>query len=309
MAWTVTYDLEEFRAAAGGFLRARPARHTTLLTVVSSLVAAGSGRYGDQPPVYGWWTGAGPVEGAFLCTPPYPPLLSELSGEAARELARTLARDGERQITGVNAGRETAETFATAWQALTGAVSGVEQAHRLYRLDGLTPPDPAPPGRPRTAATADRDLLITWCEGFARETGALRGDVAALVDDKLAHGGITLWELDGRPVACAGITRTVADMARVALVYTPPELRGRGYAGAATAAVSRAARDAGVKEILLFTDVANPTSNALYQRLGYRPLEDHLVLSFSSASSASSTSSASSASSAGRRDPEQGHPS
>ncbi|CAM5465158.1 hypothetical protein SANTM175S_00593 [Streptomyces antimycoticus] len=74
------------------FWGARPARHTTLLTVVSSLVAAGSGRYGDQPPVYGWWTEQGSVEGAFLCTPPYPPLLSPcLSDEAARALARALA--------------------------------------------------------------------------------------------------------------------------------------------------------------------------------------------------------------------------
>ncbi|MBU3868971.1 GNAT family N-acetyltransferase [Streptomyces sp. 4503] len=294
MAWTVTYDLDEFRAAAGDFLGARPARHTTLLTVVSSLVAGGSGRYGEQPPVYGWWAGEGSVEGAFLCTPPYPPLLSPLPGEAARALARTLAGDGEQKITGVNAGRETAETFATAWTDLTGAVSDVEQNHRLYRLSTLTPPDPAPPGRPRTATAADRDLLLTWCEGFARETDVLRGDVAAVVDDKLSYDGITLWELDGRPVACAGISRTVAGMARVVLVYTPPELRGRGYAGAATAAVSRAARAAGVREILLFTDLGNPTSNALYQRLGYRPLEDHVVLSFTSAE---------------RTVPEQGHPS
>ncbi|ASQ98007.1 GNAT family N-acetyltransferase [Streptomyces sp. 11-1-2] len=294
MAWTVTYDLDEFRAAAGDFLGARPARHTTLLTVVSSLVAGGSGRYGEQPPVYGWWAEEGSVEGAFLCTPPYPPLLSPLPGGAARALARTLAGDGERRITGVNAGRETAETFATAWAGLTGAVSGVEQSHRLYRLSTLTPPDPAPPGRPRTATAADRDLLLTWYERFARETRALMDDVAAQVDDKLSHDGITLWELDGRPVACAGISRTVAGMARVALVYTPPELRGRGYAGAATAAVSRAARAAGVQEVLLFTDLDNPTSNALYQRLGYRPLEDHLVLSFTSAE---------------RTVPEQGHPS
>ncbi|MFJ2198306.1 GNAT family N-acetyltransferase [Streptomyces violaceusniger] len=294
MAWTVTYDLDEFRAAAGDFLGARPARHTTLLTVVSSLVAGGSGRYGEQPPVYGWWAGEGSVEGAFLCTPPYPPLLSPLPGEAARALARTLAGDGEQKITGVNAGRETAATFATAWTDLTGARSDVEQNHRLYRLSTLTPPDPAPPGRPRTATAADRDLLLTWYEGFARESRGLMDDVAAQVDDKLGHDGITLWELDGRPVACAGISRTVAGMARVSLVYTPPELRGRGYAGAATAAVSRAARAAGVQEILLFTDLDNPTSNALYQRLGYRPLEDHLVLSFTSAE---------------RTVPEQGHPS
>jgi predicted GNAT family acetyltransferase len=67
---------------------------------------------------------------------------------------------------------------------------------------------------------------------------------------------------------------------RVAPVYTPKQLRGRGYAGAVTAAVSQAALDAGAAEVSLFTDLANPTSNALYQRLGYRPLEDQVILEF-----------------------------
>jgi len=72
----------------------------------------------------------------------------------------------------------------------------------------------------------------------------------------------------------------VAGMVRVGPVYTPPEWRGRGYAGAATAAVSQAAVDAGVREVVLYTDLANSTSNALYQRLGYRPVEDRVIFSF-----------------------------
>ena len=73
-----------------------------------------------------------------------------------------------------------------------------------------------------------------------------------------------VWQVGAVPVSMAGRTRTVAGMVRVAPVYTPPELRGRGYAGAATAAVSQAALDAGVREVVLYTDLANPTSNALY---------------------------------------------
>ena len=71
-----------------------------------------------------------------------------------------------------------------------------------------------------------------------------------------------------------------AGQVRVGPVYTPPGLRGQGYAGAVTAAVSQAARDAGAGQVLLFTDLANPTSNALYQRLGYQPVEDRAVWSF-----------------------------
>jgi predicted GNAT family acetyltransferase len=130
------------------------------------------------------------------------------------------------------------------------------------------------------ATAADRNLVLAWFAAFSREVHSLGGDRPDAVDDRLSYGGITLWETGGTPVSMAGVTRPVAGMVRVGPVYTPPELRGRGYAGAATAAASRAALDDGVTEVLLFTDLANPTSNALYQRLGYRPIEDRTVLTF-----------------------------
>jgi predicted GNAT family acetyltransferase len=72
----------------------------------------------------------------------------------------------------------------------------------------------------------------------------------------------------------AGSSRRVAHQIRIAPVYTPAHLRGRGYAGAVTSAVTRSALSAGADDVLLFTDLDNPTSNALYQRLGYRPVAD-----------------------------------
>jgi hypothetical protein len=69
-------------------------------------------------------------------------------------------------------------------------------------------------------------------------------------------------------------------MVRVGPVYTPPEFRGHGYASAATAAASQQALDAGASEVLLFTDLANPVSNSIYQRIGYRAVEDRIVLAF-----------------------------
>jgi RimJ/RimL family protein N-acetyltransferase len=76
------------------------------------------------------------------------------------------------------------------------------------------------------------------------------------------------------------LTRPSAGQVRVGPVYTPPGLRGKGYAGAVTCAVSQAARDAGASRVLLFTDLANLTSNGLYQRLGYEPVEDRAIWSF-----------------------------
>ena len=95
-----------------------------------------------------------------------------------------------------------------------------------------------------------------------------------------SYGGLTLWETAGEPVSMAGLTRPAAGQVRVGPVYTPPAHRGRGYGGAVTAAVSQAARDAGAAEVVLFTDLANPTSNALYQRLGYEAVSDRAIFSF-----------------------------
>jgi predicted GNAT family acetyltransferase len=79
-------------------------------------------------------------------------------------------------------------------------------------------------------------------------------------------------------VSLAGVTRPAAGQVRVGPVYTPPEHRGRGFGAAVTAAVTASALAAGVAEVLLFTDLANPTSNALYARLGFVPLADRVML-------------------------------
>jgi predicted GNAT family acetyltransferase len=72
----------------------------------------------------------------------------------------------------------------------------------------------------------------------------------------------------------------VAGQVRVDPVYTPAPLRGRGYAGAVTVEASRAALTAGATDVVLFTNVANPTSNALYQKIGYRPVTDFGLYDF-----------------------------
>jgi predicted GNAT family acetyltransferase len=123
-------------------------------------------------------------------------------------------------------------------------------------------------------------VLLDWFTRFHTDIGEEPRGVAGALDDKLSYGGMTLWEVSGKPVAMAGVTRPEAGMVRVIAVYTPPDLRGRGYGGAVTAAVTRAALDAGAEDVVLFTDLANPTSNALYQRLGYRPVEDRSLVEF-----------------------------
>ncbi|MDN3353767.1 GNAT family N-acetyltransferase [Actinomadura sp. DC4] len=277
MSWVFTGDITGYSAVATGFLRSRPVENTVLVTVLESLRARGLTAYGDAPAVLGSWFAAGCVSGAVVHTPPFPMLLSSMPPPAVRELAEALDADGRRPP-GVTARQGIAEAFAARWKAVTGADFTIWERRRLYRLTGVRPP--ATPGRSRLAGPADRDLLLDWYHDAEREIRERPGDHAAAVDDRIAYGGLTLWERDGVPVALAGRTRMVAGMVRIAPVYTPPEHRFHGYGAAATAAVSQAAVDAGAKEVVVFTDLANPGSNALHQRIGYQPLDDYLVISF-----------------------------
>jgi FR47-like protein len=278
MSWVMTDDIEEYDATAGDFLRSRPVENTVLVTVLELLRARGLLAYGDGPPVLGWWSAAGCVAGAFMHTPPYPILLSAMPRRAVAELADVLATGGP--LPGVTARQEIAEAFAGRWCARTGADFQIWERRRLYRLGTLRPP--ATPGRARLARSEDRDLLLHWYQDAEKEIRVRPGDHAAAVDDRIAYGGVTVWEVGGVPVALAGRTRMVAGMVRIAPVYTPIEHRRHGYAAAVTAAVSQAALDAGAQEIVLFTDLANPVANSVYRRIGYQPLDDFLVLSFSS---------------------------
>ncbi|MGW1792759.1 GNAT family N-acetyltransferase [Streptomyces tubercidicus] len=289
MTWTTTRDLTVYDRAAGAFLRARPTVHTVLLSVTAALRSIGTNAYGDDAPLFGWWRpdgrdgsdgpdGRADVGAAFVWTPPRPVLLSPMPDEAAAALMAALTAEGL-GIPGVNGRRAAVEAAAGAWQRRHGGPVTVTGRRRLYRLGELTPPAPAPPGRARPATTADRGLLLDWFTAFAAETGGSASRTRA-VDERIAGGRCLLWETAGRPVSLAGRTPTLSGMTRITPVYTPPELRGRGYAGAVTAALSRAARDAGGPELVLFTDLGNPTSNALYGRLGYRPVEDHVVMEF-----------------------------
>ncbi|MGW5029893.1 GNAT family N-acetyltransferase [Streptomyces nigra] len=273
--WYCTQDLNGFLSHAGGFLRSRPDLHTVALTVTETLRVNGPRAYGDEPPVFGVLERNGQVRAAYFRTPPHMLNVTPLTPDEADALAAHLLALGQ-TVPGVVAARETAEAFVAAWQRHTGAHGTVAQRQRLYRLGNLTVPRPVPPGRARLAGRPDRELLARWYGEFTKAAGHTAArDPGAWADARIAYGGITLWEAeDGTPRAMAGVTPLIAGQVRVAPVYTPAPLRGRGYGGAATAAVTRAALSSGVREVLLFTDLSNATSNGLYQRIGYRPVAD-----------------------------------
>lgn len=281
MDWILTDSLDDFLAAAEGHLRAEPVLNTVLLTVTEALRQSGPSVFGDDAPVFGWHRSAdGSTDGAFLQTPPFPFLVGMLPPGSAESLIKLLTAGGRRQAGANVAGSDEAAVNA-AWTAVTLGATGVHRRMRLFRLGTLAPPNPVPAGAARLAGTDDFDLLVSWHVAFGAETAAGAGEnMQRTVADRLGHRGLMLWEAGGQPVAMAGLTRNVAGVVRVAAVYTVPEHRQRGFGGAVTTAVSQAALAAGADDVVLFTDLANPTSNALYQRVGYRPVGDRVLIDF-----------------------------
>ncbi|WLW55236.1 GNAT family N-acetyltransferase [Streptomyces sp. YU58] len=279
--WHLANDVESFLARAGQFLRSRPALHTIPLTVTDALRTRGPHAYGTETPIFGTLERAGEVRAAYLRTPPHRLVLTPLTTDEADTLVSHLIALGL-PIPGVSADRDTAAAFAEAWQRHTGVPPTLHELQRLYRLGSLNPPEPRPEGQARLAGEQDRDQLISWYREFAASLGGVvSSDPDSWADTRIAQGRVTFWETpQGTPVSMAGVTPMVAGQIRVAPVYTPAHLRGRGYAGAATVAASRAALVAGAAEVLLFADLANLTSNGLYQRIGYRPVTDFALYDF-----------------------------
>ncbi|MEU6062338.1 GNAT family N-acetyltransferase [Streptomyces sp. NPDC047097] len=280
--WHLTEDVDDFLAHAGDFLRSRPGPHVMPLTWTARLRARGAGAFGTGPPLFGRLERAGEVHAAFFRLPSRGLGLTPLTPEQADTLAAHLAALGHSPPY-VSADHRSATAFAEAWQRHTGVTPRLRDVRlRLYRLGTLTPPDPLPAGRGRVLGEEDLDQAVYWCGEFAKAVGESASlSAESWADSRFADKCYTLWETpDGTPVSVAGMNPLIGGQIQVDIVYTPARLRGHGYAGAVTAEVSRAALAAGAREVVLFADLANPTSNALYQRLGYRTLTDWAVYDF-----------------------------
>jgi len=221
--------------------------------------------------------GGGRVVAAALRTPPHNLILSAVDDlDALPPLADDLSRSVA-DLPGVVGPQAPARRYAELWQERTGRAVRLEMAERIYRLSAVTPARPTA-GALRRAGPGDREIVVEWLRAFALEAlGQDEGksDAAAIADYWLGGQGrwLYLWD-DGGPVSMAGASGETPNGIRVGAVYTPPELRRRGYASACVAALSQAQLDRGRRFCFLYTDLANPTSNKIYQAVGYEPVCD-----------------------------------
>jgi GNAT superfamily N-acetyltransferase len=281
-------DPAAFLDDAGAALAADPVLATVVAVATTRLRDEAAAGVAPDPRIPLWWVvveeGRDVVGVGMRTAPfsPYPAYLLPMPDDAARDLARALHARGE-TVEAVNGALPAVRVFAEETARLAGGVAEVAVHMRLFELGTLRPPPP-PPGRLRAAAARDAELVAAWLHRFAADADAQAGrppgssghDVPPRDEllRRLERGGIWLWEDPaGVPVHLTASSPPSFGVSRIGPVYSPPEHRGRGYAGAAVAEVSRRLVDDGTR-VCLFTDQANPTSNGLYPRLGFRPVVD-----------------------------------
>jgi predicted GNAT family acetyltransferase len=262
-------DPAAFWAAAREFLERDDTGNTQLLAIGSRHAA----EPGPSPPVGFTVAEDCAVLLAALLMTNGTLFVSPGPARALQALHEAISTD--RVIGDIVAERDTCAACAT----LTGNPYRTHVLLQLYRLDAVLP-GAAVPGVMRQCDLSDFALLCDWQHAFIRDANVREGaeDVAQQVTRRLQIGGGWLWEVDGMPVSHAAYRPTPIRSARIAPVYTPAEHRGRGYAAALVAALSRRLLADGRSPLYLFADASNPTANGVYRRVGFRKVGEHLHL-------------------------------
>jgi uncharacterized protein len=211
---------------------------------------------------------AGEVVAGAVWTPPHDVVVTRLPPGAAALIAERCATSGLHP-TGASgpegSGLELAELLARH----TSSAVRVRVRQRVYELTRVEPVPPAA-GTARRALATDIELVATWYEQFVREVNLPRAPAArdwatATIDS----GSAFLWQ-DGADRCLACLSRETPNGRAIGPVYTPPQARGRGYATSLVAALSRQVLASGKRFACLFTDADNPTSNHIYESIGFR---------------------------------------
>ena len=282
-------DLATFAARVQPFLFTHEAEHCLPIGILSTRLA-GLHESAESPYLACVEEDDGRIALVAIQTPPHNLVLSLLADFAAPTASiQALVSDlcaAQRALPGAIGPTILAASFAGAWSKASGVHAEVSRRERIFRLQQVRWPVPVA-GAMRHIEERDRDLLRIWLRDFTREAlGQAIADIDGEIDSRLRGGvrGMYLWE-DGQPVSLAGFGNPTPHGIRIGPVYTPLELRGRGYASALVAQTSQRLLDEGRRFCFLFTDLANPTSNHVYQQIGYEPVSDVVEFAFQAAAS------------------------
>jgi len=274
-------DAGSFLGRTRAALERQEAANGLMLGIALRLVGEPNA-YGGRLPYYATVDAGAGLRVAALMTPPFKlQIYAEETGDwAGLGLVADALLGGGWPVPGVMANQAVAEAFAAIWRDRTGAGHRVGMRQRIYELRQVVPPD-YPPGEFRPAAVEDVELARQWARGFYDDCfgdGHYERTVAT-AEDKIKNGSLFLWA-DGVPRSMAGRTRPTPHGEAIGFVYTPPSERRKGYASAVVARLSQRILDEGKLFCTLYTDLSNPTSNSIYQKVGYRAVADVVDIEF-----------------------------
>jgi len=264
-------DAGAFLKAAEPWLARDEVENNVMLTIARS-VADGS-RTLKEPPYFAAAVVGSEIDCCASRTSPHNMLVTNGTPRGLAVLAADAFGVFER-LPGVNGPRQATGGFAAAWLAVAGGRATISMRQRLHKIERVNADLPAIQGRLREVTSSERDLAIEWALAFVREAIPNHPNEAAeSVDRHLRAGTLHFWD-DGGPVTMCASVGGARTSARINLVYTPPVLRRRGYATAVVSALTRRLLAGGSRYCCLYTDLANPTSNSVYRRIGYLPVCD-----------------------------------
>lgn len=259
-------DVFSFAERAAPWLLQSEAENNLILGIIEQLKNATIA--GMAPPYFVTVEQAGHVVGCVFRTPPYKLGLTRLPHGAIADLVNEVA-DVFDELPAVMGPAAQTRAFAEAWAMSRNQNCRPSMHQRIYELRSVIPPAPMPPGQLRLANKHDVELLVSWLNEFSTETRVGTVNVHAFAENHIHNKTVFLWEVDGEPRTSSLYSGKTPNGVRVGFVYTAPEFRRRGYASACVAAVSKRALDSGYSFCCLYTDLSNPTSNNIYQRIGY----------------------------------------
>lgn len=252
----------------------------TLILGLALRRAALAGRCQDSPSLLLTLQDEARLLGAAYMTPPRK-LIVSVEPEAAPFLAREI-HDRKWRVPAVHANKPSGEAFAAEWSRLTQARHHPGVMERLYTASKIHQA-PHTAGLFRLAHPEDAEQLTAWQLDFLRaalpEDPLDEDEVRSSVHDEIQRKNRYVWD-NNRLVSTAVQCRPTPSGAGITGVYTPPELRRCGYATACVARLSQLILDSGRCHCYLFTDLSNPTSNSIYQKIGYDPVCDFQNYSF-----------------------------
>ena len=269
-------QVQPFLDRAESWLLSAEAENNLLLGITKRLLR---GDHGFEDPIYlATVETKGAVSGCAIRTPPFELALTQMPEAAIPLLLRDLV-DVYPSLSDVFGPEMIAARFAKLWTKEFGGTPKLHGKERLYSLERVVPPSSPPSGLLRLAEHKELELVVNWHARFCEEQGLPDRGLKHRAEQLVKEGSLFLWE-DGIPRSTAAIVAETHRGARVGYVYTPQPFRGHGYASICVAQLSQRLLEQGRRFCCLYADLANPTSNSIYKRLGYESVCDVAYFKF-----------------------------